>query len=331
MRGALLGEGQLSRRRLLRAAGAAGAAGLWAYLRTTAFAAPAAQVIRVGTIPVLDCSQLWLGLYYGFYERAGLRVEFQNMAGGAVIAPAVEGGTLDVGWSNTISIIIAHEKGFDYQFIMPGAYENAATGNIVHKFLTAPDSGITDMRQLAGKRVAVNTLGNISELGARARLKYWGVDPDSVRYVEVDYPSMIPAIMNKRVDAGLVLEPFVTVGLQQGARLLDPHGLGSIGDRFMIASWFAKRSWLEKNREVARRFVEATLAAQSYYQENPSRVYPAIAQYTRVPADLAPRVTMPAFMNELLASDIQVMIDKAYEFGFIRRRFDAREIIWQGA
>ena len=39
----------------------------------------------------------------------------------------MEGGELAIGWSNTVSIILAHAKGFDFAFLAPGAEGVAGT------------------------------------------------------------------------------------------------------------------------------------------------------------------------------------------------------------
>jgi len=73
--------------------------------------------VKIGMMPVVDCLQLFVAKEKGFFEQENLKVETIPMAGGAVIAPAVNSGELDIGFSNSLSIIIAHEKGFDFKFL----------------------------------------------------------------------------------------------------------------------------------------------------------------------------------------------------------------------
>lgn len=65
------------------------------------FPAQAAELgkLRVGIIPVGDCLQIFVADAKGYFKDEGLTVEMPRLAGGAAIAPAVEGGTLELGLS----------------------------------------------------------------------------------------------------------------------------------------------------------------------------------------------------------------------------------------
>ena len=83
-------------------------------------------IVQVGYIPIGDCLQLYVADGMGFFRDEGISSKRQPMKGGAIIAPAVEAGEVDVGWSNAISIIIAHSKGFDFQFLTSLRNESSA-------------------------------------------------------------------------------------------------------------------------------------------------------------------------------------------------------------
>jgi|FaiFalDrversion2_1042247.scaffolds.fasta_scaffold00493_2 NitT/TauT family transport system substrate-binding protein len=286
--------------------------------------------LRVGIIPIVDLLQLFVADAKGYFAEEGLRVETTAMAGGAQIAPAVEGGSLDVGWSNVVSILLARERGFDFVFFAPGAFE-VDPHNRVHQLLVPADSPVRGARDLVGKTVAVNTLANIPYLATLVWLDQQGVNPAQVRFVEIPFPDMPAALSGKRVDAAVVIEPFASVALAQGvARVLDPRPFAVFGRRVLVASWFAKRSWLDRNRQAASAFNRAIRRANEFILRRPAEARALIPRYTRVPADLAERMPLPGFFSTVFDSDVRPVVEAAVKHGLLRRPLTPEDILVRG-
>jgi NitT/TauT family transport system substrate-binding protein len=285
------------------------------------------DLIKVGYIPIGDCLQLYVADGMGFFKEEGLAIEKKPMKGGAIIAPAVESGEVQIGWSNAISIIIAHSKGFDFTFLTSGAISIEGT-NRVHSLLVAKDSPISSFSDLVGKKVAINTLGNINELTMVAMADVNKVDIKKISIVEVPFPNMETALKRGSVDAILAVEPFVTLSLAHGtARYLEKSVHKNYGDKFMIASWFAKKAWIDSNPELAAAFVRATNRASDFIAANPQRVSEFLVKNTKLTPDLIAKITMPAFSSKFDENDLQRMIDMSAKYGFIKESFKAQEII----
>ena len=285
------------------------------------------DVIKVGYIPIGDCLQLYVADGMGFFKEEGIAVEKKPMKGGAVIALAVEAGEVQVGWSNAISIIIAHSKGFDFQFLTSGAISMEGT-NRVHSLLVAKDSQVRKVSNLVGKKVAINTLGNINELSMVALADLNHVDIRKIQLLEVPFPNMEIALKKGSVEAILAVEPFVTLSISHGtARYLEKSVHKTYGERFMIASWFAKRSWAEKNPIKASAFLRAINRASDYISAHPERIPEILVNNTKLTAGLVKKTTMPAFSSTFEKSDLQRMIDITAKYNFIKKPFKAEEIM----
>ncbi len=294
--------------------------------------APAAQPkdlgkLRVGVLPVGDCLQIFVADAKGYLKEEGFTgVELTRMAGGAQIAPAIEGGSLDLGWSNVVSVALAHEQGFDHAFITPGATE--AEGFRPHKIMVAADSPVRRAADLEGKTVAVNTLANIPYVAAATWLRANGVDPAKAKFVEVPFPNMEAALKAKRVDAAVMLEPFVTAGLAGGStRVLENEPFRVFGPRSLIASWFAKKSWLAANPDKAAAFRRAIARATQAIRANPTEARLTLLNYTRLSKDLAEKIVMPAFEESLTEGDVQAVLDATAKLGLLKASFPAKEIL----
>src|SRR5918998_4823871 len=111
------------------------------------------------------------------FKAEGLNVTpKQASAGAAQIAQTVS-GDVDIAFSNHVSILQAAQEGVPLRILR----ENNRAGP--QGIYAMPDSGIEEPADLAGKRIAINSVKNIQELTARAVLDSHGVDPESLNFL----------------------------------------------------------------------------------------------------------------------------------------------------
>ncbi len=303
---------------------------LIALLLTLVWAMPALaqdKALKVGFIPVGDCLQFYVAEAQGYFKDEGLAVSGAAMKGGAVIAPAVEGGEVAIGWSNTVSIILAHAKGFDFAFLAPGAVGIKASHD-VHALLVPTNSPVTSIKDLAGKTVAINTLGNINEAAMRALAEQAGLKPDAIRLVEVPFPDMAAALAKGSADAALALEPFVTDATSRGvARILDPSPHAPFGDRYLIGGWFAKKAWLAAHAKEAAAFGRAMAKAAAFIDAHPDQAREILSRQTKLSPELAQKIVLPEFPQRLEPGELQGVIDVSARFGLIPAPFPAKDLL----
>jgi NitT/TauT family transport system substrate-binding protein len=313
----------LTRRRFLKAGAAglaaAGAAGL-------PLQALAQSKINVGYMRIGDLSPFFLAMDKAFFKDAGLDINLASMVGGAAIMPALASGSINIGWSNVISIYQGHLQGFDFRFVANGAI-NKRDSHDVFGVCVSPDSPIKSAKDLAGKTVAVNTLRNIMH-GATA---HWidsnGGDSSAVKWVEIPFPQMAPALVNKQVDAYGAVEPFITVPVtNKQARLLGRQ-LGAISPRLLIASYFGSEAWIGKNVELVRGFVAAINRGIDAHNANLEEAKATLAKHTGLKPELFKDMPLPAFEKPLLESDLQPMLDVALRYKFVDRKFAVGDVI----
>lgn len=300
-------------------------------LLVTCLAAPARAAaptpLAVGLMPVGDCLQFFVAEDQGYFTAEGLAVKGLPMKGGAVIAPAVEAGELAIGWSNSVSIILAHARGFDFAFLAPGA-EGVANTNDVHALIVPKDSPVSSVRELAGKTVAINTLGNINEAAMRALAEKAGLSPDAIRLVEVPFPDMTTALAKGSADAALTLEPFVTDAVARGvARVLEPSPHAVFGNPYLIGAWFAKKSWIKAHPQEAAAFARAVARAAVFIRQHPEQARRILQAHTRLTPELAEKVVLPRFPDTLTPKALQGVIDVTAHFKLIPAPFPASDIL----
>src|ERR687891_1928831 len=180
--------------------------------------------LNVGVIPIADVAPLYLGMEKGFFEEEQLTIKPQLAEGGAAITPAVVSGDFQIGFSNTISLLIAASEDLPVEIISQGVLGGADESEAWADLLVLKDGPISDPQDLEGKTIAVNTLSNICEVTIKASLEDEGVAVDTLEFTEVEFPDMNAALEAGRVDGACVVEPFVSQGTGPDgqARGIDP-------------------------------------------------------------------------------------------------------------
>ena len=84
------------------------------------------------------------------------------------------------------------------------------TGDDINAVVASAKSGITRPAELAGRRVAVNSLGAAGDVTIMAAVEKDGGDPSTIKFVEVAFPDAPAQLEAGNIDAAWVPEPFVT-------------------------------------------------------------------------------------------------------------------------
>lgn len=284
--------------------------------------------LKVGILSTASNVQLFAAQQQGYFQDEGLDVEATTFSGGSTIANAVASGDLQIGWSSLAPIIVAHDKGFDFQFISAGAYKRS-DGKDTQQFLVSSSSVIQTPKDLEGKKFAVNSIDNqLMKLGLKKWTEKNGVDLDKITLVELPFSQMEPALKNKQVDAGNFVEPFLTAALEnETGRVLDSDPFGPVAESFLFSAWFGSKSWIDENPKIVQAFQNAIEKATIYIENNPQEIPKLIAQNIKMDEETAAKIIQPIFGAQIKKGDTQVIIDFFKEFGYISKGFSEQEII----
>ena len=102
------------------------------------------------------------------------------------------------------------------------------------QFITRQDSGITDISQLKGKRVAVGAAGSGAEANARQILAAYGLTYDDVDEQFLSFAESAYALKDQTVDAAFVTAGFPTAAVQDVASQ-NPINVLTIDDAHLSA------------------------------------------------------------------------------------------------
>ncbi|MCC9206379.1 ABC transporter substrate-binding protein [Arthrobacter sp. zg-Y769] len=272
--------------------------------------------VTVGVIPIVDVAPIYLGVQEGFFEEEGLELELQPAQGGAAIVPAVMSGSMDFGFSNISSMLLANSKGLDVQMVAAGAASTGEDGADFGGILVNPDSGIESAADLAGKKVAVNTLNNINDTTVRASVRKAGGDPSGIEFVELAFPDMQAALERGQVDAIQVVEPFLTGGQNAGSTAIASNYVDTAED-LTVAAYFTTSAKAGQDAETVEKFTAAMNKSLEYAQENPDAVREVLLTYTKIDAETAKALTLPSFTTEINRAGVETLAELSLSDGLI--------------
>jgi NitT/TauT family transport system substrate-binding protein len=282
--------------------------------------------VSVSTIPTAAAAPLFVGIDQGFFEEEGLRVKTQFAEGGAAIIPAVQSGDVHFGFGNTISLFLAREKGLNLPLVAAGQVSPEEEGEDETAVMVPGNSDVREIGDLEGATIGVNTLQNIATLSIEAGLDKGGVDPKSVKFVEVPFPEALPAIKSGDVQAAFFGEPFTTLAKGENARtIFRPFSAGVPGGQ--IGAYFASEKYVDENRDVVDRFARAIERSNEYVIDNPDSIRTSVVDFAKVPKPVADKMLLPVFVPTIEPGALQRLADVAREYGVLKEPLETSEMM----
>lgn len=288
------------------------------------------ETVSVGVLPIADVAPLYLGIKQGFFAQQHLDVVPHSLQGGAAVASAVVGGSLQFGFGATANLVLAKSHNLPLQFIANGDQAAADASGAWSGILVSGSSGITSISQLAGKTIAANAVQGQNQLALDTILTRNGVKPSSVHVVALPFPTMPSALESGQVQAVTEVEPFVSAIKAKGGRMLSPLFEGAQPSE-IVAGYFASTNEIQSDPGLVQRFVTALNQSLDYAQANPAAARAIIPTYTSIPAAVAAKMTLPVWSSTVDTSTIQAQEQMMQQLGWISSLVPIDQLVWSGA
>jgi ABC-type nitrate/sulfonate/bicarbonate transport system substrate-binding protein len=102
----------------------------------------------------------------------------------------------------------------------------------------------------------------------------------------------------------------------------------AIAPRFLVTGWFAKLSWLDANRDTAKKFAAATLRANAWANTNHDASATDLGKYTPIPPDVIRTLVRANYATALpTAALIQPVLSAMTKY-FGTKHINAADLIW---
>lgn len=288
----------------------------------------ALTTLRVGYIPIGDFLPMYVAMARGYYRAQGLNIKLVPLAGGADIIPAIQGGSLDLGISNGLSLLLAASHGIDVVCITAGNYDTRA--HPTHAILVMRNSRIHNAKDLEGKKVAVNTLNNIVHVITEQWMADHHANPAKTQFQEIDFPNMLGPLTHGQIDAAYEVEPFVTIGKSLKARVLT-YPMAAEQKFTLVAPIVTLRSWAQKHPREAAGFARAFNQGIAFIKHHNARARQILTRFTAVKGPLAKQINLPVWRTHLQPASLQYWVKLGMRWHLLSKPLNVRKLIWSTA
>ena len=287
--------------------------------------------LTVGAVPVADEAGLYIAEDEGLFTAEGLTVKIDSIVSSADAAKGQNAGTYDITAGNSVSYIQDQVTGqSNLEIIAEGSLMQPDT----QALYTLPGSPVTNVSDLKGKRIGVNALKNIGTLLISSALEEYGISPQQVHFVPVNFPDMGEALKRHVIDVAWLPEPFGSADAESmGLHELCDLDQGATAN-FPVGWYVATKAWAKKYPRTMAAFLIALRQGQEIADTRRNAVEQAMEKlplpYT-VPPTIAAVMSLETYplstAPDIDRSRVQRVADEMYQFGMLTRPFHVSSML----
>lgn len=254
----------------------------------------------------------------GIFRRAGIDARITVVEGGARVMTGLKEGTIDVGFSNLISIAAEIQRGAPLVLLAPaGLYSKAEP---INALVQAPSSNFRSGKDLDGKVVSSPSgRGSAGAVAPEAWIDQHGGDSRTVRLVTgIPWARVPAALAAHRIDAAEMGEPELTVLERAGRVKYLSSPFDSIGDGFLLGGWVASKAWTHADPDAARRFVSALRETARWANAHRRQSGAILAERLKLAPSIVAAMARSRYAENLTAATLQPPLDVAAKYGALK-------------
>lgn len=192
---------------------------------------------------------LWAAKDFGFFDKYGLSMDLVMIPGSARGTQALLGGSTHYAQIDGTAVIAAIHQGADLVLIA-GSLNKFPFSLVTEKSIRQP-------KDLIGKKVGIVSLGGAHEVSLVLALREWNIPRQSVTLLASGpAANRLIALSTGALDATLLAPPETGEAARMGLPTLA-HMTDLKAAAFPMNLIATRRSFLEKNREAVKRFLQA--------------------------------------------------------------------------
>ncbi|MCP8938770.1 ABC transporter substrate-binding protein [Alsobacter sp. SYSU M60028] len=247
--------------------------------------AQGAVAVRVGFVPVIGASALYVMQASGMAEKDGLKLALTKFDSGPNAIQALASGTLDIMVIGVSPIAVAKSKGIDVSVAASGAYGGSAfaAGPALDKaFKEAggdPAKAFAAFRAANGRPAKLGTLppGGVPTVALHHWLwKVGKVDKADVQIVAMGIEAVQQAMLTGAVDGGTLLEPSVTIVTDRDPRIKRIAVATEMFPQIPGVVIAVSGAFLKAQPDAAERFVAQAIRATELIKSAPDKAAPYV-------------------------------------------------------
>jgi NitT/TauT family transport system substrate-binding protein len=227
--------------------------------------APAPTRVSVGVLRLSSSGPIFIADARGYFREAGLEVELKFFTAAQQVPVAVTSGDAEFGVTGLTAGFFNLAGRGALRIIASQSREEPGFPLVAYMATNAAyDGGLRSLRDLAGRRIGITTVGSTFHYSLGLLARKYNFDIARVTMVPLQQlPNMAAAFKGGQVDA--ILAP-ATLARQLEAERAG-RVLGWVGDEtpWQLGALFTSPRTIEQRRDVVQRFVRAYLRGCADY------------------------------------------------------------------
>jgi NitT/TauT family transport system substrate-binding protein len=266
--------------------------------------------ITIGCTATSDCASAMVAVDQGLFAKHGLDAKMILIGINSNIPAAIVSDSVQIGGPTESVFLQAVDGGLDLVAV-DGASRMDPISNQAIVAFARNGTMLKEAKDFVGKKVGAPGIGAFLQVLFVKWLVEKGVDPKSVNFVEVTFPTMNDTLKSGAVDAVLTAEPFVTRMTKAGTGYIAASYAGELARTEPIISYVAARAFAEKNPEAIANFRAAIAEAAEIVNNDREKASVSISNFTKQPLEIVklnrPNLAAPDLKADQLAWWLDVM------------------------
>lgn len=220
----------------------------------------------------------------GFFDEEGVKVEVaKQQAGGAEACRLVNTGDYQAGQSNVWAIAQSIDKGFHIKGVAD--FQSCFDDTPLERMIVRKDSGIKSVKDLKGKKIAVNMIGGSFYYTWEEMLKKNDMSLDDVEMSVLAFPAQQQALESGQIDCISVLTPYSSSALADEDNVTLFTDYDTFGQT-QFCQIFMNTDFTSAHPEESKKFVTALAKADDWAMSHQEEAKEIIEEWTGISKDL---------------------------------------------
>ncbi|WP_027722888.1 ABC transporter substrate-binding protein [Maridesulfovibrio zosterae] len=282
------------------------------------------STLRLGVALQATGALIFIALDQGFFNKEGLDLSMTTYpTGKRALQDGLLAGEVDI--INSAEVPIAFSS-FEHHDL--GVLSSISTSDSVQKVIARRDAGISEVRDLNGKRIGTQKSSAVHF--------YWHLFHllNNIKQFEMVYmraEELTPSLIQGKIDAFSMREPYVGNAkelLGDNAIVFSERGI-YMSSELVITT----RAFAAKHPSIIEKFLKAMLRAEQFYFDNPELSFSIVANALKVdPAELTEtwkRIKPQVRLDHAVQINLEEISTWAIEGGFVKdqQKHDIEDIL----
>ena len=284
------------------------------------------DTVTIGYLPSDHDAALFVADAQGKYKEIGINTKLVQFNNGGDLMTAMASGEVDVGYVGITPVLSSIAKGVPVKVI--SAAQTEGSGIVVAK-----DSGINDVSDLAGKKIATPGEASIQHMLLTYYLEQNGMKISDLKVSAMKVPSMNDALKTGKIDGMITFEPYVTIAEKNGATVLA--GSQDILPEHPCCVVVATDKFLENKPNETQKILEIHENATKFINEKPDEAAGMLPNdiVSDVEVEKTSMASFPFIsgLNDTYKQDVMDFMNLEVKLGVLKDPLSQDKIFWKGS